>query len=221
MKPIFFIISLLFTIGSTIAQTKDSTKMVKYDLSYDFNDGVFLDFPDFKNNEALPFSQTNLPSPRETDPEIALIEEGKLEYFDQFGNKKIVSIENIWGYAYQDRIHIYYLGRFHIIPYIGSISHFVAQVIIQQNQMHDPFYDPYYRYTGPSSYTRTENLQLMLDLRTGKTYRFSHETVEVLIKTDTILYQEFMDLRKRKKKKLMFYYIRQFNEKHPVYFPHN
>jgi len=221
MKQIFLIIFLLFTIGGNFAQSKDSAKLVKYDLSYDFNDGIFLEFSDFRNNKGIPFSQTNLPAPNEIDPELALIEAGKMQYYDQFGNKKTVSVENIWGYAYQDRIYIYFHGGFHIIPYIGSISHFVAQVIIQQNRMHDPFYDPYYRYTGPSSYTRTENLQLILDLRTGKTYSFSHETVGELIKTDTSLYQEFMDLRKRKKKKLMFYYIRQFNEKHPVYFPYN
>ncbi len=221
MKHAFLILCLLITFGNANAQPIDSVKMVKYDLSYNFNDGVFLDFTSFRNNKALPFSQTNLPAPNEIDPEQALIEVGKLNYFDQFGNKKTVSIENIWGYAYQDRIYTYYLGGFHVIPYIGSISHFVAQVIIRQNQMHDPFYDPYYRYTGPSSYTRTENLQLMLDLRSGKTYSFSHETVEELIKSDSSLHQEFMDLRKRKKKKLMFYYIRQFNEKHPVYFPKN
>ncbi|MDA3910389.1 MAG: hypothetical protein PF448_03410 [Bacteroidales bacterium] len=221
MKQLFFIIFSAYAISCAFAQVGDSLKMVKYDLSYEFDDGIFLAFDDFRNNKALPFSQTNLPSPREIDPEQALIEAGKLDYFDQFGNRKTISIENIWGYAYQDRIHIYYLGGFHIIPYIGSISHFVAQVIIQQNRMHDPFYDPYYRYTGPSSYTRAENLQLMLDLKNGKTYRFSHETVGELIKSDKALHQEFMDLRKRKKKKLMFYYIRQYNEKNPVYFPTN
>jgi hypothetical protein len=221
MKRLFYIIFLFYLIGNVNAQTGDSIKMVKYDLSYNFKDGIFLSFSDFRINKALPFSQTNIPSPKEVDPEQALIEAGKIDYFDQFGNRKTISIENLWGYAYQDRIYIYYLGGFHIIPYIGSISHFVAQVIFQQNRMHDPFYDPYYRYTGPSSYTSTENIQLMLDLRNGKIYRFSHETVGELIKPDSALHQEFMDLRKRKKKKLMFYYIRQYNEKNPVYFPEN
>jgi len=221
MKQLFLIILQLFLIDGVYAQVEDSALMVKYNLSYNFNDGIFLTFSDFRNNKALPFSQTNLPSPREIDPEQALIEAGKIDYFDQFGNRKTISIENLWGYAYQDRIYIYYLGGFHIIPYIGSISHFIAQVIIQQNHMHDPFYAPYYRYNGSSSYTSTENIQLLLVLRDGKIYRFSHETVGELIKADSSLYQEFMDLRKRKKKKLMFYYIRQYNEKNPVYFPEN
>ncbi len=221
MKQIFFILTTVLCIGFLQAQEDtDTIKGIKYDLSFDFNEGIFLSFSDFRNNIAIDFSKTNIALANQT-PKESLIEKGGFEYFDEYGNRKSVGLQNIWGYAYKGKIYIFHANGFHLIPYIGTISHFIAQVLVRQNSINDPFYDPYYYYTGPSSYTRIENIQLLLDMREGKIYGFNRENVAYAIQSDSVLHKEYTELRKRKQRKLMFYYIRQFNEKHPIYFPEN
>ena len=73
----------------------------------------------------------------------------------------------------------------------------------------------------PSSYSSTEMRQFIIDFETGKILEYTVESVEVLIMKDTELYDEFMSLRKKKKKQLKFLYIRKYNERNPLYLPAN
>ena len=61
-------------------------------------------------------------------------------------------------------------------------------------------------------------MQYLLDFETGKIYEFDYQSVEKLIAKDIELFEEFSKLRKRKKRKLKFLYIRKYNKKHPIYF---
>ena len=57
----------------------------------------------------------------------------------------------------------------------------------------------------------------MLDFKTGKIFDFDTKSLEVLLMVDSELYQEYMALKKKKKKQLKFMYIRKYNERNPVY----
>lgn len=219
MKLFTIIPVLVFTMSLWAQETPDSSQFEKYSTSYEFSDGIYLSFNDFKNNNPIQFSQTNLPEVEQIRPEESIISIKTLEYYDNFGNQQTISIENVWGYCFQDKIYIAWSGRFHLIPYIGNISHFVAKIIVYNDKMNDPFYNPYYIYSGPSSYSSVETRQLILDTKNGNIYEFSPEAVRQLIKNDSVLSEEFSHMRKRKQKKLMFYYIRLYNEFHPIYFP--
>ncbi|MFO7790858.1 MAG: hypothetical protein R6V32_09820 [Bacteroidales bacterium] len=197
----------------------DSVKMVKYSLSYDFNEGIYLDFNQFRQNTPIDFSSTNLPDPEKTDPGEAMLSAGKLSYFDDYGIKQQIPIDSLWGYCYNSKIYVYWSGGFHLLPYIGKISHFVAKVQVRHNNRADPFYDPNYVYTGPSSYVSNHNMQMLLNIEDGGIYKFEPENVLKLIKDEPELYEEFSNLKKRKQRKMMFYYIRQYNEKQALYFP--
>ena len=43
------------------------------------------------------------------------------------------------------------------------------------------------------------------------------DLVETILKRNNKLYEEFMSLSKRKKRQLMFYYVRKYNEATPLY----
>jgi hypothetical protein len=60
-----------------------------------------------------------------------------------------------------------------------------------------------------------------MDFSTGKVMEYDVAGVEVLLMKDPELYDEFVSLRKKKKKQLKFMYIRKFNEKNPLYFSIN
>jgi hypothetical protein len=219
LKLITVIASMVFTLPTWAQETPDSSQFEKYSTSYEFSDGIYLSFSDFKNNSPIQFSQTNLPEVEQIRPEESIISIKNLEYYDNFGNQQTISIENVWGYCFQYKIYISWSGRFHLIPYIGNISHFVAKIIVYNDNMNDPFYNPYSISSGTSSYTNVETKQLILDTKNGNIYEFSPEAVSQLIKNDSVLFEEFSNIKKRKQKKLMFYYIRLYNDSHPIYFP--
>jgi len=124
----------------------------------------------------------------------------------------------------------------HRITFIGNICHFVADITTMDSRYYSPYgYDPYYSpysyssyynpyspYYSPyrqSSLARNELKQYLIDFESGKVLEFDVENTELLLMKDTKLYDEYVQLSRKKKKELMFVYIRKFNEKNPLYIP--
>ena len=63
--------------------------------------------------------------------------------------------------------------------------------------------------------------QYVLDFETGNIYQYNMKTVETILMRDPELYDEFIQLRRRKKNKLMFFYLRKYNKRNPLYLPKN
>ena len=59
----------------------------------------------------------------------------------------------------------------------------------------------------------------MIDFETGKEYSYDLENLESLLMKDPELYEEFVSMRNKNQKKMMFVYLRKYNEKHPVFIP--
>jgi hypothetical protein len=113
------------------------------------------------------------------------------------------------------------------IPIIGSICHFVSNVTFETQRNVDPFYNPY-RIYDPYSYTyRTQPVvskemrQFILDWESGSVFPYNRESLEVILMRDPALYEEFRALPKRKQKKMLFHFMRRYNDQHPVYLPVN
>ena len=66
---------------------------------------------------------------------------------------------------------------------------------------------------------RTELKQYVIDFESGKVLEFDVDNTELLLMKDSQLYDEYVQLSGKKKKDLMFVYIRKFNEKNPLYLP--
>jgi len=224
------LICLLTGIG--LQAQNDSIVKIKYTPDFRFTDGLYLNFEQVRTNHPIASARIiSTDDPFDINFFTNLVKNKIIGYYDAFGTKKEVQTENVWGFCRDGKLYIQYNGEFNRIPIVGSVCHFIADITVT-NMQYDPFYTDYYDYYYYNSYnnlyynrpyrntTRTREMrQYLLDFETGKVLSFDRESVKSLLMRDTALYDEFSALRKRKQKDLMFFFIRRFNEKHPLYIP--
>lgn len=221
---------------------QDKEGMVKYTPDFRFKDGIYLNFDQVKANNPIPKSKI-LTSTDYNDKDFFknLMAGEKIYFYDGMGIRQEVEKNSIWGYARNGIIYIQVQGNFNRITFVGNISHFVADVTSYDSRYYnspygyyDPYYYPYYSpyyssFYSPYGYyspyrqnsTRNELKQYIIDFESGKVLEFDISNTELLLMKDSQLYEEFMQLPRKKRKELMFVYIRKFNEKNPLYLPEN
>ncbi len=220
--------------------------MVRYTPDFRFRDGIYLNFDQVKANSPIPKAKI-LTSADYNDKEFFkdVLESKKIYFYDNMGIRQEVDKSNIWGYARNGVLYIQVQNNFNRITFVGNISHFVADVMTYDPRYSNypygyGYYDPYYSYYSPYSYygnyyspygsyyspysrnmSRSEIKQFIVDFESGKVLDFDLDNTELLLMKDAQLYEEFVQLPRKKKKELMFVYIRKFNEKNPLYLPVN
>jgi hypothetical protein len=241
----------LFGSGETYCQVdpQEGEGIVKYTPDFRFNDGIFLNFDQVKNNAPIPKSKI-LTSTDYNDKDFFnnLMKNEKIYFYDGMGMRQEVDINSIWGYSRNGVLYILIQGNFNRITFIGSICHFVADITSYDNRYYGSpygYYDPYYynpysysyrnpyyypysygSYYSPYGYYspyrnvgRNELRQYLIDFDTGKIMEYDIENTELLLMRDAELYEEYVQLPNKKQKELMFVYIRKFNERNPLYLP--
>jgi hypothetical protein len=202
--------------------------MVKYTPDFRFNDGIYLNFDQVKLNSPIPKAKL-LTSVDYNDREFfkKIFEMDKIYFYDGMGMRQEIEKNTIWGYSRNGVLYIQIQGNFNRITFVGTICHFVADITTNESRYNSPYgyYDPYYSPYGYSNYyspygyyspyrqsniSRTELKQYLIDFESGKI---------LLLMKDNVLYEEYVQLSKKKKKELMFVYIRKFNEKNPLFIP--
>ncbi len=226
-----------------MAQAKDT--LVKYTPDFRFKDGIYLNFDQVRANNPIPKAKL-LTSTDYNDREFfkKLFESKKIYFYDGMGIRQEVEANNVWGYARNGILYVQIQENFNRITFIGSICHFVADVTTYDPRYNSPYgyYDPYSYYSPYSPYygygnyyspygsyyspyrnnmSRNELKQYLIEFETGKILEFDIENTELLLMKDSQLYEEYVQLSHKKKKELMFVYIRRFNEKNPLYIPVN
>ena len=213
----FFFVTILFA-------QKDSSNFIKYTSEFKFIEGIFINFYQVKNNNPIPKSRI-LTSVSYSDMNYfdKVLGNKKIYYYDQNGMKQEIISDKIWGYSQNGILFIFLAGEFHRITLVGSVCHFVANVVVYYPRYRNThYYNPYYYYrygTTPYATTTKEMRQCLFDFETGKVMDYDEESIEVILMRDTELYDEYSLLKKRKKKQLKFLYLRKYNERHPLYFP--
>jgi len=207
MQKIKYYILLFFVFSTYIsAQAQDNIK---------FNDGVFISFDDFKHNKSIAFSQLITNNDLYNENSVKeFLNKKKIYFFDNNGIKQELKTKIIWGYCINNKIYIHYNNEYNIIPFVGSISHFIANKQVYHNTYTDPFADPY--SAGYNNYSTSESREYILDFDTGVVYEFNTKNFLLLLSKDNELYTEFVNLKKRKQRQMMYIYLRRFNEKHQI-----
>jgi len=182
-----------------------------------FNDGIFISFNDFKQNQSIAFSQIISNKPIENDIK-EFLKKKKINYFDNNGIQQELKTKNIWGYCYNNKIYIHYNNEYNIIPIIGSISHFIANKQVYTQAYSDPFQSP---YSYNDTYKTSEPQEYILDINSGAVYEFNIKNFLLLLSKDNDLYTEFIKLKKRQQRQMIYIYLRRFNEKHRITLPNN
>ena len=196
---------------------QDTLSLVQYDRNYTFKDGVFLTFDDVLNNSPVPKSNilTDLDK-NSADFYKLLMQENVVTIIQSKGQLKSYETSLFWGFAKKGKLYIYWEQNATLIPIVGSISHFIGvHEILDYPYSHDPFG----YYSEPNR--RYETVQYIVDFSNGLVYEFNIHNIDPIFSKDEELYLEWIDLRKRKKKKLIFVYMRTFNENNPLMLPKN
>jgi hypothetical protein len=236
-----FILTGLFSQGilvpGLLGQGKEGT--IKYTPDFKFKDGIYLNFDQVKLNSPIPKAKL-LTSVDYNDREFfkKVLEGEKIYFYDNIGVRQEIPKNSIWGYSRNGVLYILIQDNFNRITFVGNICHFVADITSYDSRSYyspygyyDPYYSPYNysNYYNPySSYyspyrqpsmSRNELKQYLIDFESGKVLEFDVENTELLLMKDNQLYEEYVQLSRKKKKELMFVYIRKFNEKNPLYVP--
>lgn len=228
----FLTIIFSFFLLITFAQS-DS---IAYSRDYEFTDGVFFNVNHFKKNHPIPKSSIISGVPKnQLDFLKQILENKSIIYTDSLGQEKNIETYGIWGYCQNRSVYINIIKAFNKtdllyiksinvdhefrkLNVIGTLCHFTANVISPFGINGDPMNS--FNNNLSSLYNTNEELkQYVFDTQTNKVFDFNVKNMEILLKCDTDLYNQFMVLKKREKPDVIFVYLRKFNEKHPLYLP--
>lgn len=182
-------------------------------------EGLYLNYIQFKENKPIRKYQimTNIDT-NQLDFFTKVVSQREIQIQTNKGEVMRITPSELWGYYQNNSLYIYYENAFYKVPVLGAISYFIGTQEVT-----------YYSYSGIGMgvigypygiggmpVKAREMRDFLLDYNTGKVYPFSIERLEELLKQDEEIYKMFTSLNRRTKKKKYTYYIRLFNEKHPV-----
>jgi len=236
-KPAIALLLLLLSAVLTFAQKADT--LVRYTPDFKFRDGIYLNFDMVRSNSPIPKAKL-LTSVDYNDKDFftEILAGDKIYFYDNMGVRQEIDKSSLWGFSRNGVLYRKIQDNFNRITFFGSIIHFVADVTTS-DQMYNPygnypynyyspFYSPYYSSYNPYSYgypyrqspvSRTDLKMFMIDFETGNEYEYNLKNLEMLLLKDPELYEEFVSMRNKNQKKMMFVYLRKYNEKHPVLLP--
>jgi len=233
MKKYVVFLLVLLSISLSAFPQKDSAGYIRYTPGFKFAEGIYLNFEQVKQNKPISKAQIISQVPYD-DPDFydKILQEKKIQVFDNLGTKQDLSTKNLWGFSRNGVLYINVNEGYYRITIIGNICHFVASLTTYDN-LRNPYYSSYggYPYGGypydpyspyySSRQGNTEMKQYLLDFKTGNVLEYDVKSVELLLMADPELHDEFASLRNKKQKQLKFLYIRKFNERNPLYLPKN
>jgi hypothetical protein len=240
LLPFFLFLFSLETLAQRVAYSPD----------FEFKDGIYLSFLDFKNNNPVPI--THLLSDfdiRASDYLLQVLDSDSITFYDNLLEERVVDVRSVWGYCKANRVYIGWntvsgserwedRGWFPIVS-LGAYSYFTAVMTMTRFVPPTPGVMMQSRGTimddgamfpdQGSSYQESVPVQLLLDfsngnviqLGTGDLTAIAPATMRELLGRDVDLLREFDERSKRDQKQTSMFYIRLFNERNPIYFPQN
>jgi hypothetical protein len=223
-KNIFF---LLLVIAAK--QSHAQTDSVSFTNDLILKEGIYYNYTDFRKNNPVP-KETIVSNDDKTQLDfisktLNALKEITVAYE---GQSEKIEVKKLWGFCQNNTIYINYEGKFYRIPVFGNISNFLGTVEV-------------YNYNNGGMYggmgvgmgmgygggmmgssmpmKQRETRQFIFDFYSGDIMDYTLNNVEILISRDMKMYEEFMKLRKHKRKEMMMLYIRKYNSAHPISFP--
>lgn len=195
---------------ASVLHAQLDTGLVRYRGGFDFNEGIYLRFEAFRDNEpTIPLKDLTDAQGR---PSADLMRGDKLFHLDSSGARVPVTLDNVWGLCNNNVIYLQAGKGFHRIGMMGSLCH-----VLYESSYQD-FSNYGYMMGGPV--TRTVQEQRILDMETGAFLSLNAATMEQLLKRDEVLYEEWSAVPvKKRKDEVIFLFLRRYNDRHPLFFP--
>ena len=208
MRNAFLLIIFVNLLAARFYGQADSTQMPAK-----LADGVYLSYADFRFNRAVNKDDLRSTLPKDHLDYISKVLDAEMFSYSSGAEVVTLPTEKVWGYVQNNTLYLNYKSEFYRVPVFGTISYFVAKVMM----VTPGYYDPRFGY--PVGNTRTQEVrEFLFDYYSGQIREFSMDLAEDLLKRDAKLYEEYAQLGRRKQKEQVYRYIRRFNELHPVYF---
>jgi len=183
-------------------------------------DGIYITHQQFLNNS--PVSKSNIITTEfllSPDFFFQVLKSSRVYFYNAHNQIKNIKTNQIWGYCNNGNLYIMYNTDFHKLSYLANYAPFLASeeipytsfepTVTLGNNYTNLYYEP--------AYTTNETVQMLIDIKNNKFIKAHYKNVEILLKKDSVLYEEYRNLRRRKKKKLIYQYIRLFNERNPLF----
>lgn len=219
MKHLFSFALLLMVNTPVVAQWDSldyaprDTMRVLYDGGFDFREGIYFGFEDFRANRPSVLLKDLL---NEQDKSAGDLRQsnGRLFFVDSAGTKQRMNLDLTWGFCNRDVVYVRIGDGFNRIGLMGSIAHLVFDNTYRNWGAYDPVWG-----AGAGSYTVQE--QRLLDMTTGNYLPVNAGGLALAISNDPSLSQEFEALPKKERNRdeTIFRFMRRYNERHPLYFP--
>lgn len=215
---LFFLMLFCFAPSFSIAQ--DS---IRYDADFQFFDGIYLSFNDFRNDNPIDFERV-VSKYKVDDPTFLdeIFSAKSIVYFDRFNEQREISADRVWGFSHHGKPYVM-LNAFSYVGAAGVLNArssgknefgrfiVVGQISLIQVNM---------RVMSPIS-DLNQTGQYLLNMKTGEVKHYTLGNFEEFLEADEELHYKYSQLFTDKKKKAAFFqYIRKFNEKYPTYFPY-
>ena len=215
MKKAFTLIVNFILLFSTEIFSQEFSHKELYDSDFSFTEGLYLTKEDFSQNKPIEKSRIN--SQLDIDDLSyfeKLTEQKTITLYDNLGQEKTIKTNEIFGFCSSNGIYVLNNGVFSKVGIIGSICHFLGSKVVL-NPLYTPYIDYYYRpYTQVST---VEPQQYFLIFETGEILEYNAQNLELILMKDPKLHDEYAELSRKKKNSNIFYYMRLYNEKHPLY----
>ncbi|MFI5142345.1 MAG: hypothetical protein ACHQII_08315 [Bacteroidia bacterium] len=233
MKQFLIHIFLLCLTAQLLAQDDSLSPSIAPD--YVLKDGIYLSFKDIQTNNPLPKENISMPGDKTQSDFISkTLTDNKEIIFTYKGSKYKAPVDSVWGYCQNGNIYVHFKDhKYWRITVFGSISHFIATVVVTRYVSNGygmgyggGFYGGMggYNGMGGGGYTpvkQNETHEFLLDFKTGDVAECTPTNLEVILSRDMPLYEQYMRIKKRKRKDFMILYIRKYNNEHPISFPKN
>ncbi len=200
-------LTLVFFIFASLASISQ-TDSIPYSHDFEFKEGIYFTFYQFKHNHPIPVSSIISDYPKSQLDFLTEVTSHKIiEFKDDFGIIQKAETSLLWGYCRNRSVYINFNNDFNKVNVMGTLFYFTASVTCTIG-VPDPM-------GGTTTYD--ELRQFVYDTPSNKVFDFNVKNMEIILKNDDELYTKFMGMKKHDKPDAIFILLRKYNEKHPFY----
>jgi hypothetical protein len=201
---IILILNAYILFSSYVFCQKQTAEQIIPDSILKLKKGIYMNIGEFLNNTPGISFQFEL---LDHNPTYDFPKKGNfISYYDLVGTRKILSLNEIWGYYNGTGIFISYGNKPYELVYLGAIS------ILRYEK----------RYINKGLYIEgtpvaSQHIQYVyLDLKHNKIVPLKRKFFEKLILQDTVLYEKYKNDKRINKRAKAVKYLQEYNQKHPV-----
>ncbi len=210
----------------------DSTMYTK---GFKFKDGIYRTFEEFKfNSPSIQYKEVidasdpalsglNFNPVVISDPALRGLNFNPvvIKYSTEDGLKNKLKSKDIWGYAKNGEVFV-------LANDVANKYFFKLEIIgaIMQSLVEITDYYAHHYFGSNQSFSASSGRNVLtvkiIDFETGAIYGYNVNSFLKILKKDEKLYHEYSSIKgDRKKKQMMFIYLKKYNQRHPIYFKKN